>query len=182
MNEYMQAALNMIPVMPSIPDSQPERFYQAVMHGVTAKDNKNPLSLVDGNEHKTEISLDSLSRSSIAAYCVGGEELRWTSAYLLSDSVRPSNLDVAANATVEKVLLVADPVKKGQLRCSGLVVHKVKAGTDANHPLPQREVVALRLAENGEVVLTGGSLGTVGILQRSGVGYVQLAFMPVILH
>jgi choline dehydrogenase-like flavoprotein len=87
------------------------------------------------------------------------DELRWTSAYLLHDSVRPSNLTVLSDTVVDRVLLERTGE---QVTAKGVVV---RVGEGA----AQKECV-VRLDERGEIALTGGAFGTVSVLQRSGVG------------
>ena len=113
---------------------------------------------VQDNEHKACITMNSIAESSIAAY---PNETRWTSAYLLHDSVRPSNLKVISNAVADRVLFDTDTEQSresGEVTASGVLIHM------------QDETFIARLDACGEVALTGGAFGTVGVLQRSGVG------------
>ena len=151
---YFQAALNLMPLTPAIPASQEEAFYSAVMASAPGE-----MARVPGNEHKARITANSIAQSTLAAY---HDELRWTSAYLLHRSVRPSNLEVLSNATADRVLLERSD-RDGSLKATGLVVH-VGDGDDT-----QEKVISLD--EQGEIALTGGAFGTVSVLQRSGVGY-----------
>lgn len=148
---YYQAALNLMPLSRSIPEHTPEEFYEAV-HRNLPEDMKR----VHGDEHQARVNVNSIAEVSVACY---PNELRWTSAYLLHDLVRPSNLKVLSNAVVDKVVLE----RKGeQVTATGVVI---RLGEGAN----KTEYVA-KLDEHGEIALTGGAFGTVSVLQRSGVG------------
>ena len=169
---YFQAALNLIPLVPSIPTAKPERFYTAVMETLPAA---GLTKRVKDDEYQTLIALNSISRSTLAVYL---DELRWTSAYLLHESVRPSNLKVISSATADRVIfekefLVSSNVAsddKGtskQPRAVGVVLRVQNNNKDNK----EEEKECLVLCEpTGEVVLTGGALGAVGVLQRSGIG------------
>ncbi len=150
---YYQAALNLMPISPSIPKHTPEPFYEAILSNLP-----QGISNLgeEGNEHKTRVSLDSVAEFSVACY---PNELRWTSAYLLHDSVRPSNLTVLSNTVVDKVVLEK---VNNQVVAKGVVI-QVGEGAD------RKEIVA-RLDTQGEIALTGGAFGAVSVLQRSGVG------------
>lgn len=152
---YYQAALNLMPLTPAIPAAEPEAFYNAVMAVAPAEMTQAPC-----DEHKTRITHNSIAQSTLAAY---HNELRWTSAYLLHESVRPSNLVVVSNATADRVLLERSAAD-GSLRATGIVLH---VGKGEDKAVQQVQVL---LEDTGEIALTGGTFGAVGVLQRSGVG------------
>jgi len=159
---YYQAALNLMPISRSIPKHAQESFYEAILSNLP----KGISNLAEeGNEHKTRLSLDSVAEFSVACY---PNELRWTSAYLLHDSVRPSNLTVLSNAVVDKVVLEK---VNNQVVAKGVLI-QVGEGAD------RKEVVA-RLDDHGEIALTGGAFGAVSVLQRSGVGYVFFFYLSL---
>jgi hypothetical protein len=150
-NGYYQAALNLIPVTVAIPANKPEPFYAALLDALPGD-----MVAVPGHHHNTRITERSLALSGIAAY---HDELRWTSAYLLHDSVRPRNLEVLTNATVDKVVLGRDG---SGLAATGVLL-RVGDGDKA-------QSVEVKLDEHGEIALTGGAFGAAGVLQRSGIG------------
>jgi hypothetical protein len=93
---YYQAALNLMPIVPSIAADKPEPFYDALLQALPAEQR------VDGDCYDTVIRENAVALTGLAAY---RNDLRWTSALLLHDSVRPSNLDVLTNAAVERIVL-----------------------------------------------------------------------------
>jgi hypothetical protein len=150
-NAYYQAALNLMPVTPAILADQPEPFYAALLEALPGD-----MVRVPGHHHATRITEHSLALSGIAAY---HDELRWTSAYLLHDSVRPRNLEVITNATVDKVVLSRDG---NGLAATGVLL-RVGEGDKARS-------VEVSVDEHGEIALTGGAFGAASVLQRSGIG------------
>ena len=154
-NAYYQAALNLMPITPSIPAAEPEPFYQAMMDNLPEEMVKVP-----NNNHATRITVNSLAMSALAAY---PNELRWTSAYLLHDSVRPDNLEVLCNASVDKILFENN---SGNVKAKKILI-QVGEGVAA-------QPVVVTLEDGGDVAVTGGAFGAVGVLQRSGIGLVAL--------
>lgn len=155
--QYYQAALNIMPLTRAIPEHTPEAFYEAVQKNLPAD-----MLSVEHNEHKARVNVNSLAEVSVACY---PNEVRWTSAYLLHDSVRPSNLKVLPHAVVDRVVLE----KRGETVVATGVVVRLDADAEAGAGKDKVEWVA-RLDEKGEIALTGGAFGTVSVLQRSGVG------------
>lgn len=165
---YYQAALNLMPIVPAIPVDKPEAFYQALLEAL-------PDGMrVPGDCFDTEITKNALAITALASY---PNELRWTSAYLLHDSVRPPNLEVLTNATVEKIILEEhSPQPAGSsesaVAARGVLVRVAEAGDRVGHGLAQgsERPVFLCLDDHGEIALTGGAFGAPAVLQRSGVG------------
>jgi hypothetical protein len=169
MDVYYQAALNLMPLSRAIPAQAPERFYEAVLAGAVQHAGMAPVA---GNEHKAAITLNSIAESTLAAY--DHNEVRWTSAYLLHDSVRPRNLKVVSDAVVDKVVFSRLPSQ--ELAATGVVV-RIDSASDSDAEVTadsgtqrQKLEYLVQLDAHGEVALTGGALGCVSVLQRSGVG------------
>lgn len=151
LQSYYQAALNLMPITPAIPHDQPEAFYNALMAAVPPDQIR-----AEGDYHNTSVTQNSLAMAALAAY---PNELRWTSAYLLHDNIRPSNLRVVTNAAAEKLLF-----EEGESGISARGVRLILGeGTDAHS-------VEVFVDEDGEIALTGGAFGATSVLQRSGVG------------
>lgn len=150
---YYQAALNLMPLTPSIPAALKEDFYSAILAEVPAD-----MTRIPDDEYKALITVNSIALASVAAY---PNEVRWTSALLLHPSVKPTNLVVLTNATADRVLLDRSD-RDGSLKATGVVLQVSGAAG------PEEKVVALD--EQGEVVLTGGAFGATSVLQRSGIG------------
>mmetsp|Transcript_54169 Transcript_54169/g.106998 ORF Transcript_54169/g.106998 Transcript_54169/m.106998 type:complete len:689 (-) Transcript_54169:133-2199(-) len=151
LQSYYQAALNLMPITPAVPKDQPEDFYNALMTAVPADQTR-----AEGDYHNTNVTENALAMAALAAY---PNEIRWTSAYFLHDSVRPSNLRVVTDATVEKLLLE----ENGDGVSTRGVQLLIGQGSDAR-------TVKVELDKDGEVALTGGAFGATSVLQRSGVG------------
>jgi len=146
---YIQTILNMIPIDSTANFS--ERFFDEVIDTL-ARTNY----LVHHN-YRSQIVRNSIGYAPIAIF---PDETRWTSAYLMEDGVRPSNLDVITGANVDNVLLSSD---SNVMKAKGVNV-VLSDGTKSE----------FRLSETGEVVLASGSLGVPSILQRSGIGPPEL--------
>ena len=77
-------------------------------------------------------------------------------------SCPPQNLDIVTDAQVEKVLVDHDD--NGNVRCSGVRFVKGK------EKIVQEVMINRRGITTGEVILTAGAIGSVQILERSGIG------------
>jgi hypothetical protein len=123
---YYQAALNLMPIVPSIASDKPEAFYEALLQALPAEQR------VQGDCYDTVIKENAVALTGIAAY---HNDLRWTSALLLHDSVRPSNLDVLTNAAVERIVLEEGPHSQsgeGCVAARGVLVHVQNDGIHKN--------------------------------------------------
>lgn len=156
---YYQAALDMIPVARSI--QTPELYYTKLIDAITSDDGdstkkRNALLLNKGkdNEHRTSVVVDTIAETTLAMY---NNAVRWTSAFLLRDGVRPNNLDVLAEHAVEKVTFAIDG---DNLRATGVIVQHEET----------RKPTEILIERDGEVAVTAGAIGSVAVLQRSGVG------------
>lgn len=166
---YFQAALDMIPLLPAMPEE--EEFYTTIVKSLTDPSNPFHLNrLIDnfggnGNGSKfgdrdvyirAEPVRDTIGQPLLAMY---NNELRWTSAYLLRPGAhRPRNLVVVPNAVVDKVVFAGEqPV-----------------ATEVKFSVGNKHFRAAVSPTGGEVALTSGAIGNVGILQRSGVGPRQV--------
>jgi hypothetical protein len=113
---YYQAALNLMPIVPSVAADKPEAFYEALLQALPAEQR------VDGDRYDTVIRENAVALTGLAAY---HNDLRWTSALLLHDSARPSNLDVLTNAAVERIVLEDETnsnTGEGSVAARGVVV------------------------------------------------------------
>ena len=153
---YIQSVLDMIPIQSA---NCGEIFYDNVIQMLS---DNNILNEVEDNEYKTKVLYDTISYVSIAMF---PDETRWTGAYLLDKSIKPSNLDVITNFFVDKVIF--DDNK----RAIGVL------SSDKRH-------IEIYDPDNSEVIIMAGSLGTPAILQRSGIGpshHLKEMNIPVIV-
>jgi hypothetical protein len=123
---YYQAALNLMPIVPSIAADKPEAFYEALLQALPTEQR------VQGDCYDTVIRENAVALTGIAAY---HNDLRWTSALLLHDSVRPSNLDVLTNAAVERIVLEEGSHSQsgeGCVAARGVLVHVQNDGIHKN--------------------------------------------------
>ena len=173
LDEYFQAALNLMPLAPAIPHDAPVPFYTAVMESLTSPGalNGSPLSRLDDDEHKSGVVVDSVAMSSLAMYTLeDGREVRWTPTYLLLDEVRPSNLHIVTNALVDR-LKFNDTLTAAE----GVVV---QVGDETFMASPESD-------GGGTIALTLGALGTAALLQRSGCGpgdHLDSLGIPVVIN
>jgi choline dehydrogenase-like flavoprotein len=151
---YMQTALDMMPLQSA---GCGETLYDTIL---STLDKRNVLRTFD--EFNAKITPNSASYVSIAMF---PDETRWSSAYLLDDSIKPSNLDVKTNWHTDKILFSESNSKIkaiGVKSDDGKVIHA------------------------DEILLTAGSLGTPAILQRSGIGprsvLEKLGIKPIVCH
>ena len=149
---YIQMALDMIPIETA---SYGEKFYDAVINKLA---DDGILNKVDGDEYKAKVLYDTISYVSIAMY---PDETRWTSAYLLDESVRPKNLTVLTNWNVDKIIFEKDRFN----------TYKAVGVTSVDNKFIGFSKCSSHLSE---IVITAGSLGTPAILQRSGIGPKKL--------
>jgi choline dehydrogenase-like flavoprotein len=158
LDEYYQAALNMIPIERAI--LKPEKYYQDVISALTtsastSENSSQPLKRLEGNHFDTKIVVDSVAENSVAMF---SDENRWCSALLTKDGIRPSNMVVLTNVTADRVLFSGDE-KADEVSAVGVVVRD-NTGKE----------MQVKLEEKGLLAVTGGAIGTAAILQRSGVG------------
>ena len=95
---YYQAALNLMPLAPAIKVNEQVEFYTHLIESISKSNNFGRLP---DDEHKSLVTVNSVANSSLAMY--SDEELRWTSAYLIDEANRPTNLTVMTDAVVDKV-------------------------------------------------------------------------------
>ena len=150
LNMYYQAIMNVIPLSPAIPVGQKIQFYDDVLNYL---DKDSVFKRLPGDEHKTELRMNSVGMSTVAMYA-NKDCLRWTSAMLLHDSVRPSNLKILTEVTVDKIEFDKN------LHATGV---SIEVGV-------QNEKYQLQLEKNGEVILMSGAMGNPAVMQRSGLG------------
>lgn len=144
MNMYLQTVLNMIPLQSAGED---EIFYNAVIDTLHTK---KVLSRKD--EYKGEITPNSIGYVSVAMF---PDATRWTSAYLLHNSVRPKNLIVRSGIAANRILFRESD--------KGDTIKAIGIETDQGEIIPA-----------AHVVITAGSISTPAILQRSGIGPKKL--------
>lgn len=137
---FMQTALNMIPLQSARNESESVSLYDTIL---STWDRHGVLKRVKDDEFKAQIVHDSAAYVSIAMF---PDETRWSSAYLLDNAIRPSNLDVITNWHANKIIFNE---KKEAIAVESSKGNVVKAD---------------------EFLITAGSLGTPAILQRSGIG------------
>ena len=153
--KYYQAALNMIPVENAIPEK--EEFYDDVIHALTSTDfSSHPLKRLNGDTFDTNIVVDSVAQHSVAMF---SDENRWSSALLLKDEVRPSNLKILTNVIADRVIFSSDE-KNDELSVVGLIVRSEKTNEER----------MIKVNSKGLLAITAGAIGTPSLLQRSGVG------------
>lgn len=145
---YLQAALNMIPLQSA---GDGEHFYDEVIR--VLKENTS-LETFYNNDCKAQVRSESIAYASIAMF---PDERRWTSAYLLHDSIRPKNLSIRTNVTVDRAVISRDAC--GSLKATGVIIRTADG---------QSELI--NITKTGEIILASGALGTPAILQRSGIG------------
>ena len=117
-----------------------ERFYDAI---IDTLDQHSQIKKVNGDgDYKARILPNTAGYVSIAMFT---DELRWSQAYLLEDA--PKNLTVLKNTLVDKIIF------DKHLKATSVVSSKGR-----HHQA------------STEIIITAGSLGTPGILQRSGIG------------
>ena len=146
---YFQAMLDVIPMSPAIPEGQQVKFYEDVIEKV---DELSDIKRLPGNEHKTGVVWDSIAISTIAMYA-NKDHLRWTPAWLLHDSVRPPNLKILTDVTVDKIEF------DEEMNATGVSLEK------------DGKLLKVCLEdENGEILLTSGAMGNPAVMQRSGLG------------
>ena len=147
LESYYQTALNLMPISPAISSGSPVPFYTAVI---------NELSLAKrpDDEHKTEVVANTIAVPSLAMYN-DKDEVRWTPAYLMHDSIRPKNLFIATDAIADTVSFTTE---FGKVEATGVNI------------IINDEPTHVSLEQGGKVVLTCGSINTPAILQRSGIG------------
>ena len=162
---YFQTALNFMPLSAAIDKDRPIPFYDAVMASLTDTKNDRPLKRLPNDEHKSGIVVDSVAASSLAMYADGGgtSELRWTPTYFTLDGTRPSKLKIITDAVVDRIEFDSKPDAGGaggDLVATGVSI--IVGG----------EALVARLPDGGggRVALTSGAIGSVAVLQRSGVG------------
>jgi choline dehydrogenase-like flavoprotein len=160
LDTYFQAALDLMPLVPAM-NNMKEEFYQAWIESLTNNKYPRPLNRLPQDTFPADIVMNSIAQPLMAYY---HDELRWTSAYLLSPNIKPKNLTVLSHSIVDNVTIEQDKDTKNT-RATGLVIHTSNA-----HDHSKVDTVYLPLSEHSEVLLTSGALGTAGILQRSGVG------------
>lgn len=162
---YFQAVLDMIPLLPSIPGE--EEYYTKMIESLTNPENPHHLHrLIDnfannGNSavlgdrdvyKRAEPVMNTIGQPLLAMY---NNELRWTSAYLLRPgNHRPNNLVVVPNAIVDKVVFDEEN----------------KRAVGVRFAVGSQQYRANVTSSGGEIALTSGAFGNVGILQRSGIG------------
>lgn len=150
LESYYQVALNLIPLSPAISPEHPVPFYTELIRQLS-------FDSISDDEHKTEVNANTIAVPSLAMYD-NKDELRWTPAYLMHESVRPNNLFIITDSIADKVLF-SD--KDNVLQAIGVDI--IAEGKEMT-----RSVV--RLEDNGALLLTCGSISTAAILQRSGIG------------
>lgn len=142
LDKYIKMALEMMPL-----NSSPggEVFYDVMLDTLKTT---NTLKGLPNNEYKAKHIVNSAGYVSIAMY---PDETRWTSALLVDSKTRPFNLDVVTNYSVDKVLFC---------RHTNKAIGIKGCDTSRNY----------YVENEGEIILTSGSIGTPAILQRSGIG------------
>jgi choline dehydrogenase-like flavoprotein len=158
LSSYYQAALNLMPLAPAIKIDQPVKFYDAVIDNLTNDSSKVKLNRLDNDEHKSEITVNSIAQSSLAMY--SKDELRWAAAYLMHDDNKPKKLKIITDAVVDKILFSNDN-DNNELKATGVNImisgKPYIAKLDLN-------------AKNSDIAITSGAIGNAAVLQRSGVG------------
>jgi choline dehydrogenase len=177
LNVFFQAALNLVPVHPATSPAL-DPFYKKCIDALTTPHSNNTqLSRMPDDEYKCRVVVDSVAEASLAMY--GDTEVRWTSALLLDDAVRPRNLKVLSSTYVDKVIIneKSIPTNDGEeeqlLAATGVVITTADGA---------KKVV--RLSPGGSVAVTSGSFGTPAVLQRSGIGpprILSAAGVPVLV-
>jgi len=177
LNVFLQTSLNFMPLSAAIDKHEPIAFYDAVISSLTNNNNYNnsfnaspPLKRLPDDEHKSEIVIDSIAASSLAMYQTskGNDELRWTPSYFTLECIRPSKLKIVTNAVADKLEFA-----NNELRATGV---SFKIGDES--------FVAHLEEGGGQIAVTSGAIGSVAILQRSGIGpadHLQKLSIPVVI-
>lgn len=97
---YFQAALNLMPLCRSIPT--PEPFYTACIDALTKQSSASHFQRVEKDEYKSEVIRNTIAEPSLAMYESNG--VRWTPAWLLDNSLRPPNLVVLPETSVNRII------------------------------------------------------------------------------
>lgn len=148
---YFQAALNLMPLSRSVGDK--EQFYEEWIKSMTdSSKHAHPLHRTQDDTFPARIMSETIAEPMLAMY---EDELRWTSAHLLSSPHCPANLRIVTHAAVDRIIFSSED---DAMRAEGAVV------------MIHGKKYLIPLAKGGELALTGGTLGNVGILQRSGIG------------
>jgi hypothetical protein len=96
------------------------------------------------------------------------EEIRWTSAYLINDKIRPKNLSILCDSVVDKITFQNNYNKTEEYE-SFSAKSVLLQDIDGN-----KFEVYLEDSDSdsdgGDVVLCNGAFGATSVLQRSGVG------------
>lgn len=99
------------------------------------------------------------------------EEIRWTSAYLLNDKVRPKNLHVLSDCVVDKILFQNNynkTVEYESFSAKSVLLQDIN-GSNFEVYLNDSDDDC----DGGDVVLCNGAFGATSVLQRSGVGPIS---------
>lgn len=189
---YYQAALNLIPVSRAIPSSRKERIHDDViriltepehsskdditLHRVLASDEKGKVAVLprQDDEFNTVVVPNSVAEVSMSMYGDSGEnegadEIRYVSAYLVHEKVRPKNLKVVCNMIADKIVFES---KVGNT--NDVIAKSVVMQDEEGKSWIVDLVVDEASGQRGDVVITNGSLGATGLLQRSGIGPAEV--------
>jgi hypothetical protein len=168
---YFQAALNLVPVHPAT-SATLDPFYVKCIDTLTKSNGGyKPLMRMPDDEYKTIVEVDTVAEASLAMF--GETGVRWTSALLLDNDIRPPNLKILSETCVNKV-----------------VIEQVIEQGSANHAEDQERLAAtgivvttadgsrkfVRLSPGGSIAIASGSFGTAAVLQVS--SYVTHSLEP----
>lgn len=193
---YFQAALNLMPLSPSISDQKPIPFYDAVVETLTNNTSSTRDSHVDGhadvihpglhalpdNEHQAKVTVNTIARSSLAMYedVNNEDDVRWTAAYLMQDPFKPKSLKVITNATVDSIVFnggsSGEEQEGKELLATGvkIVVGDKTYIASIDQSIEGSSSSSITSTNNtnrvGEIAITSGAINSSAVLQRSGVG------------
>lgn len=194
---YFQAALNLMPLSPSISNQKPIPFYEAVVETLTRDSDSHGhvdvdkdvdvihpgLHALPDNEHQAKVTVNTIARSSLAMYedVNNEDDVRWTAAYLMQDPFKPKSLKIITNATVDSIVFNgSEEEKKKDLLATGV---KIVIGDETYIATIDRFIEGScsnsgsgddNINRIGEIAITSGAINSSAVLQRSGVGPKEL--------
>jgi hypothetical protein len=100
---YFQAALNLVPVHPATSPTLDPFYVKCIDTLTKSNGGYKPLMRMPDDEYKTIVEDDTVAEASLAMFSETG--VRWISALLLDNDIRPPNLKILSETCVNKMVI-----------------------------------------------------------------------------